>query len=110
MKIIRFNESLNEGNPEIGDYVICNDNHDSTINDFSDIDNFMMSSIGMYVKNDYDKYPTHPYAIRFYDIPHNLHIFFNSDNTVRMKRTEIKYWTQDKKELELILKSNKFNI
>jgi hypothetical protein len=86
-------ESLNDGEPEKGDYVIVN------VNDKN------------YSKHIVDEVNSN--IFRLIDIIYQEnHITYVIDYLERwlISRKEIIYWTKDKKDLELTLKANKFNI
>jgi len=110
MNIKKFNESLNDGEIEIGDYVICDDSLLNSNNNFKKINDFISSSIGKYVEYEINISEKCPYTIKYYNIPQELNDYFYIEGRIRMKFSDIKYWSKDKKELEIILNSNKFNI
>lgn len=93
-------ENINEDEPEVGDYVLCEEDEDTTFD-------FTKNKIGKYCMNSEDI--DYPYYIEYDNIPDNLQIFF-TDNCRLMMKNEIKYWSKDKNELEAILSTNKFNI
>ena len=102
MKYMKYFE-MNYNEPEIGDYVICDTDYDNERI-------FTNANIGIIV--DYDEYNNiFPYAVTYDNIPVNL-INHTIDNTniIYFNSINIKYWSKDRNELELILKSNKFNI
>jgi len=91
MKINRFNEQLNYNLPEIGDYVIC---EDESMWEKSYINN----KIGKII--DYKKGVKYEYSVEYVEY----------SDILPVSREEIKYFSKNKKELEMILQSNKFNI
>ena len=101
MKVRKFNENSNIEEPEIGDYVICNDItlKNNKNNDYSDFHNFISSSIGMCFNINHISSNDFHYEIKYYNIPIILNGFFNSNYTINMKREEILYWNKDKSKL-----------
>ena len=98
-------ETINENSPEIGDYVICNE-IDSEFED--EINLFISNNVGEFVRFDiYDA--KYPYYIYYENAPDNLKVYF-FNNARNMRIDEISYWSKNKEELELILKSKKFNL
>lgn len=77
-------ESMNEGEPEIGDWVICEE-EDGGIDDVS---LFTSTNIGKYVKLESEL--TYNYLIHYENVPKNLEQFF-SFNGRNMNLSEIKY-------------------
>ena len=103
MKILRFNESLNVGTPEVGDYVIA-------INDLyvkdSKYDIYINNTIGkIYSLN--DNYPNDidRYLVEYENFPG-----WKYHESNQSRYLLIKYWSKNKEELESILQANKFNI
>jgi len=95
-------EKLNDGMPEVGDYVICSKS------DFSS-DEFVENNIGKILKDDKSNY--YPYYITYDNIPDSLiDRRVNKIATILFKRKDILYWSKDKEELEAILQTNKFNL
>jgi len=87
MKYIKAFE-MNEGGPEVGDYVICN-------GDFSTNKDFITTHIGEIRRID-----SWQYKIKY---KYNQNDYLCNLNCIL-------YWSKNKKELELILNTNKFNI
>jgi len=102
MKVRKFNESLNEDEPKIGDYIIIK--YDSIVGNAY---NFITNNIGKFIK--YNSNRTFPYQIEFFNIPNDIESYFNN-NCRNYKYEEILYWSNNKEELELLIQSNKFNI
>jgi len=100
MKYIKKFEK-NDNKPELGDYVIVSEINNSIVYDF------ISNSVGrfvVFIDNNINQY-----HIRFDDIPEELNSFFSYDCR-NYRLHEILYWSKDKKDLEIILQSNKFNI
>lgn len=105
-------ENINKGEPEIGDYVICEEKIGS-ISQF--IKDFVNSNIGK-IMAILDKPSVYDFWIH-YDIPDDekFKLFYSSNEEVpsswrKMKRNEIKYWSRNKEDLEPILAGTKYNI
>lgn len=109
MKYIKTFEKINVNKPKAGDYVICGGEYSSNMNFINHIKN----SIGLVTsidKNSYEKL----FIIK-YDYDYNqfdLEIEYNENKmdlyTTRIN--DIKYWSKNKEELELILAANKYNL
>ena len=101
-------EAINQGKPEVGDYVICDD-----ILAEGPVKNFILNNIGKYIT--YNKNTHYSYIIEYDNIPNDIiqkfkKNAFHGDNCKRMGIDEIKYWSKDKEELEEILAENKYNL
>jgi len=91
-------ESINEGEPEIGDYVIIETDDD-------EFKHYSNNYIGEVV--DIERKPNTKRDIYYI-------LFKNFDNRRSDRemiwRYEIKYWSKNKEELEPILQANKYNL
>lgn len=93
--------------PEIGDYVICEDG-------FNEAKEFLQNNIGQYIN--IDEFPVHAYChylIKYENVPHNLQMYFNYNEIIGvrpMRLTEIKHFSSNKEELEALLAQNKYNL
>lgn len=105
---------MNEGNPQVGDYVICGGDdlscQDKSTCGYSNKErDFMFNKIGRIIK--IGSSGTYPYAVTYDDIPSELN---NGDITsqsfILVGSNIITYCSNDKEELEQILTANKFNI
>ena len=68
-------ENINEGEPKIGDYVIC-----TTINNKTpELLHFLSNNIGKYIQ--VSKYISFPYQIQFYNIPKSMKFYFGHNPT-----------------------------
>ena len=127
MKYIKTYEKMNN-NPEIGDYVICNDQ--TQIPD--DIQNFIQTNIGQII--DYEKFDTssgrrndNPYCVKYENVPEEYckYNVFLTDvkmaNLIKfdLKPTEaVRYFnkyefvhiSKDKEYLETFLIAKKYNL
>ena len=99
---IKIFESINEKSPEVGDWVICEE-----FEPMLEIGIFTSNNIGKFIK--YDGNEAYPYIIKFDNIPKELETFF-SNNERNMLNEEIKYWSKNIEDIQLILKTNKFNV
>jgi len=89
---------LNIWKPEIGDYVICKGEYSENNSKFQ---NHIINNIGVL----YDRLNS------FYRINYDDYDDYVSYNQLYITIYEdILYWSKDKKELEMILTTNKFNI
>lgn len=111
MKINRFNENINENEPEKGDYILCNINIDVPI--FNFINNTISKLYDKYIWNNLQRV----YIIQYDNVPNDIKDQFSKHNrndksfyTFDIAKCAIKNWSKNKEELEMILKSNKFNI
>ena len=102
--IIKFKtyESINEDEPELGDYVICKESHEHEIV----VQNFLSQNIGKIVEMN----KGYKYIVKYKNIPNDTKKYFIYQGTRGMDRNEIKYWSKDKEELESILNANKYNL
>ena len=109
MKYIKkFEEINNVVGPKIGDYVLCNEKP----NNYNDLDIFLSNNVGNLIE--IINNPVYPYKVTYDNIPNNLKsggfIVKNSKFFRLFGKDELKYWSEDKKELEAILAGNKYNI
>ena len=110
MKIKRFNESLNEGNPEVGDYVIClniSKNGSKYYVDNSKFANYLNNTIGKIYSINYDNYSINDdrYLIEYDNYPG-----WGERESKSKRYFDVTYWSKNKSELEYILQTNKFNL
>ena len=93
---------LTDKEPQIGDYVICDDY-------FNIVKSFITINIGKIV--DILLSSDAPYIVQYNNIPTYLYTFFdNEKNTRPMSRKEIIYFSPNKADVELYLQSKKYNI
>lgn len=95
--ITKFNlyESINNGKPKKGDYVIVDFRGD------------IITKIGQITYIKYNSYL--PYLIE-YDDDFNYYDYGLYDKYISINLDEIKYWSKDKKELETLIQANKYNL
>ena len=109
MKHIKQYEEINQNEPKIDDFVICEE--ENTAIDDVEIVQFTKNNIGqiMEIKST-DLYK---YRIKYDDVPDNLShklLLYNNVYTRPMARDEIKYWATDKNELLPLISANKYNL
>jgi hypothetical protein len=110
MKYIKTYENNTE--PQIGDYAIVKD---STIRDTNDvIHEFLMENIGKIIKIDYSSH--FPFLIKFQNVPYELNDRFRSERIGRrvgkrdFSESEMIAFSPNKKDLEVIISANKYNL
>ena len=111
MKHLKYFEYRKTGNPKIGDYVICDEYEpeDVHFNDFNElVNNEVGEIIDINGNNSDDRY-----VVRFDNIPETIGAGFldrDYDSAIRFLRSEIKYFSKNKSELEAIFAANKYNL
>jgi len=112
MKFIKTYENMSE--PEIGDYVICqNPPKWTSINKSNTemLNNFISSNIGKLVKNDIWHLPDNRncklYIIEYQNIPNEIEedFIFNQSSHRAFLKEHIKHWSKNKKDLESYISS-----
>jgi len=101
MRIRRFNENINIGEPKIGDYAICSNNDTYVKNSIYDI--YILNNIGKIctiMNND------GLYLVKYEDFPG----WKGLTSSIESRWLPVEYWSENKSDLELILKTRKFNI
>jgi len=106
MKHIKTFEKLNQKKPQVGDYVICQDEEDDLIS-------FMNNNIGKII--DISHNDKIPFDIEYENIPSNIQNYFGFNNNIKnnnrvMSREEILYWSKNKEDLKQIILQRKYNI
>ena len=92
---------MNQGKPEVGDYVICDSK-------FKEEYEFIKDKVGQIIKID-NTMEYHKFLITYNNIPNVMADGkIKNDNYIRIKY--ILYFSKDREELESILNTNKFNI
>lgn len=109
MKYLKTFENINQ--PDVGDYVICTDPgiEREQNEEFYD---FIHNNIGQITKIENEDNPL--YYIHYENIPDNLKFRMNTAHYVLdeepYRRKNITYWAKTKKDLELRLIANKYNL
>lgn len=113
MKHIKSYENINDDNPQIGDYVICEEQN-AMIN-YSKLNNFFKNNPGK-IKNITD-HDINNYVIEFYNVPKDLYISYfdivqGEENlyTRPMSRNELIVFSKNIKDLEFKLSAKKYNL
>jgi hypothetical protein len=117
MKYIKKFEEIDQDKkdePQIGDYVICNDKY---TDDKADVNIFIRTNIGQIIpmNNEDEKIENDhfDYLVKYENIPHIFvdHFFDFCNKSARpMKREEIIYYSPNKADLEIIITQNKYNL
>jgi hypothetical protein len=95
-----YEENSNE--PQVGDYVICNfiSNHIGKINC-----NFISNHIGKIIMK--KKHNFYPYNVFYENAPN---IYFGISKTIVANRNNIIHFSKIKKDLEVYIDANKYNL
>lgn len=103
MKYLRKFEDLKE-EPVVGDYVIIESNDIINLN----LKHFIENNIGQITK--FFKFDE-TVLIKYTNVPKDLRIWFSSNaQIITFKLEYIKYFSNNKEELEVILTANKYNL
>ena len=117
MKYIKTYEWKSIIKPKVGDYVVCKLIY--TISDNDDFINFIENTIGRIEERKYDEhddYHKSSYIIRYKNIPSKYVDEWqdewndDEDNVIIVCEEEIKYYSDNKKELRVLIDSKKYNI
>ena len=107
MKYIKKYESLNLHEPKIGDYVIVNID-----TDYTEIKNYLSDKIG--IIKEMGEWRAEDYIIEFEEyFPENFWEFLeitSNSKIMTIYKKEIKYWSDNKQELQKLLFLNKYNL
>ena len=91
-----------------GDYVICDEEED-----ISPAYNFIKNNIGIFLRIIVNSNNEEYYAVQYSNVPKELKMYFeyhNMYNVRPMFEHEIRYWSNNREELESILSANKYNL
>lgn len=109
--IITYEESTNE--PQIGDYVICQENYKSR----EELHEFMSNNVGEVISKNpkqYGFFLDYKFVIKYEDIPKEISLYFVHENLTAMSIEEILYFSSDKEEalkmLPIIKNLSKYNL
>jgi len=112
MKHIKTFESVNDDKPQVGDWVICKESFDE-----GTLCDFISNNIGKFIRyrrSDDHVAPSYTHIIQYENIPTELLYGFknaeNQNNCRGMKIYEILKWSKDKEDLELQIKTQKYNL
>jgi len=105
MKYIKKFESVDA--PQIGDYVVCQDGLSPSSDNDNLLNDFMSNNIGVIVM--YDPKSSYGYEIEYNNIPDNAMEYF-SNNYILVSKSEIKFWSKNKEDVEAYLSGKKYNL
>ena len=106
MKYLKKYEDTNINKPKVGDYVLCEEKYTENVTEiYQYFLNFISNNVGVikFIRND-------DFYVVYNNVPQEVTKFFRDENARRMETYEVKYWSDNKKELEAILASKKYNI
>lgn len=107
-------ESVNDGTPGVGDYVIINENSDTYS---ADALKFINNSIGHIWKSPDNS--SNYFLVKYNDIPKDVLFYFAySDysnglkigNSILIFTENVKYWSKDEEELIPLIQATKYNL
>ena len=101
MIYLKTYEELNIDEPKVGDWVICY----ATFNIDDELKKFLSTAIGKI--QDRNARSVFNYGVYFEYMPKSLDEWGNS---IDFQKSEIKYWSENKEDLEYIIAVNKYNI
>jgi hypothetical protein len=106
MKHLKHFENINE--PEVGDYVMCENYVNS---DLKILDDFLLVNIGI-ITNIHNQDKDYPYLIKFEKFPEELKAYteHNAGSEMLFKREEIVHFSKNKEDLYMYIQANKYNI
>ena len=115
MKYIKHYEAIEE-DPQIGDYVICEEFDIPGYPEDINIKNFVNNHIGKYIEN-LEHNQEYSYMVQYDDVPKHIKLNFTMgeereiiENARAMCRKEILYFSPNKEELKPYLQANKYNL
>jgi len=110
MKHLKQYETINEGLPTVGDFVICAENISSD-NEVR-AKEFTQNNIGQLVKiEDNDRH--YRYRVKYENVPYDISyqfMIYDGDYIRPMTLPELTYWSKDKNELLPYITVNKYNL
>ena len=98
MIYLKTYEELNIDEPKVGDWVICY----ATFNIDDELKKFLSTAIGKI--RDINQRNNYCYNVYFEDMPKNL------ENPIDFELIEIKYWSENKEDLEYIIAAKIYNL
>jgi hypothetical protein len=113
MKHLKTYENVNNNEPKIGDYVLCEINNLDSIFSTNEnkykLDEFVKNNIGIIVRITQNEI-----SVKYHDVPFYITHFFNYNNILNFNPDEIVISSLNlediKKEYELRFTSNKYNL
>jgi len=91
---------------EIGDYVYCENNDPSAPIEFND---YIRNNIGVYIEYDETDEVDFRYVIK-YDKPPKSFLHYQNGDNFYCGRNEIKHFSKNKEELEILKNATKYNL
>jgi predicted nucleotide-binding protein (sugar kinase/HSP70/actin superfamily) len=102
-------EQLKINEPQIGDYVLC----DEVDSEIIRVD-FIRNNIGKIVYDNFSK--VYKYLVQYENVPELLDSWFSDGNNINLKNcrrmsiSEIKNYSKNKEDLEVLIQANKYNL
>ena len=112
MKHLKYFEYRTTGYPKIGDYVICAEYNPGS-KPFDGYNELISNEVGELIDIDGRNGHDDKWVVRFNNIPKSVGVGFldsDYDSALRFLRSEIKYFSKSKSELEAILAAKKYNL
>ena len=106
---------LNEDEPKVGDWIVCQPEDISFWINEEDLNRIFSENMGRIVSDNKgsDNHGQY-YDVKYSNLPLNDQNLYNDfaiiDSTFSITKNEIKYWSKNKEELETIIQSNKYNL
>jgi len=117
IKNFKIFENINQGEPEVGDYIIVYEQFEDELNsNIGELIKIFSKNTDDYKNSDYDVRYDYPYIVKFDNLSKKLQSdkgLWNTDfpsHTRIYSRKEIKYWSKDKEDLQKILDAQKFGL
>lgn len=107
MKHLKTYEIIKNNDPQIEDYVICRVLYISN-DKLKNLLNFIENNIGLIVGLDTSSYNTR-FVVEYDNIPKEIKNYFKS-NVFFFSKEEIVKWSKSKKDLEIYIDANKYNL
>jgi len=101
MKHLKTYENTQD-EPQIGDYVRCDERLSSPSRKFT------LNKIGQYLRR--HTFATAQFLIQYENVPEHLMKIFTEDNCRNMTRDEIIFFSPNKKDCEIYIDVNKYNL
>jgi len=105
-------ENYSQGFPQIGDYVICQEEDLGDGNAASkEVQKFINNSIGKIIEVSDEPKLIYPYNVQYQNIPENIEdAFYSGSSSRKYSRKEIIFFSQNKKDCEIYLQMKKYNL
>jgi len=111
IKYFKIFETVNQGEPEVGDFVICKKrNKIPTLNLDPNFNDFISSNIGKIISFD----ELNGYSVHFDDVPYEIRYNFGFwqplYRTGRILTFNLLYWSKNREDLLPFIQANKFGL